>query len=73
VGRESIAVIVVGGKMRCEILGSTDGRIDREILRDWESRAVLKLSVRFGGGGRIEEGALDGVTLETGVASATNL
>ena len=64
---------VVGGKMRCEIFGSTEGRIDREILRDWESLAILKLSVRFGDGGRTEEEVLGGVDFVTGLASATSL
>ena len=59
--------------MRCEILGSSEGSIDREILRDWASRATLKQSECFGEGVRTEEEVLEGATAVTGVASATRL
>ena len=47
--------------------------MDREIFRDWESLAILKLVVCFGEGGRTEGGVLDGAAVLEGVASATSL
>jgi hypothetical protein len=73
VGRVSFDWRVVGGNIRTECLGSTDGRIERESLRDWLRTTGLKGSGLLGDDGRPMFDEVVPGAGGTGRASATSL